>query len=258
MTPSANARQPGTGLVAGVDAGRLGKATIWTMATTGCSESSPVDFSTFWSFSELWDEAVARQLLIVAVDMPLGLPTATEEWRPCETGARELLGEAREKAVFRSPPLCTLGALDHDDADRLAVEAGGTILHGDTYRLLPKCRDAREALQPGAFRLSAWPQVAEVHAEVCFWGLNGRQPTRFGKRQQAGEDERLQLLRPEFSNLATAVTEAANRAGYELDQYDLLDAAAAAWTARRVASRTAEDLGGGEFDEDGFPMSIWI
>ena len=43
-----------------------------------------------------------------------------------------------------------------------------------------------------------------------------------------------------------------------LRRYDMLDAAAAAWTARRIASGDAERLGNDETDEGGFPMSIWI
>lgn len=258
MARSAEVRSSGSGTVGGVDAGRLAGGSIWIMAVSGLSPSASVEFHSYWSFAELWNDATAGRLLAVAVDMPLGLPSATDEWRKCETRARELLGRAREKAVFRSPPLCALSARDHDKADRLAAEAGGRELSGESYRLLPKCRDVRDALTPEAFRLSAWPQVAEVHAETCFWGLNNREPTRFGKREMAGQEERLALLRPQFSNIDTALAEAADRPDSALDRYDLLDAAAAAWTARRIASRTAEDLRGGEYDDDGFPMSIWV
>jgi len=39
---------------------------------------------------------------------------------------------------------------------------------------------------------------------------------------------------------------------------DVLDAAAAAWTARRIASDDAICLGESEFDETGYPMHIGI
>ena len=68
----------------------------------------------------------------------------------------------------------------------------------------------------------------------------------------------MELLRPEFSNIELAVNEAPRRFGDKLQWFDLFDAAAAAWTARRIASELAEDLGDGEVDEDGYPMSIWV
>ena len=94
---------------------------------------------------------------------------------------------------------------------------------------------------------------------MCFWALNEEQPTRFEKRDWSGQQERIELLRPEFSNIEEAVKEAPQRFGPKLQWFDLFDAAAAAWTARRIASGTAQDLGeDGEVDEDGFPMSIWV
>ena len=39
---------------------------------------------------------------------------------------------------------------------------------------------------------------------------------------------------------------------------DRLDAAAAAWTARRLASGAADCLGAGEYDDTGYPMNIWV
>lgn len=249
----------GSGLVGGVDAGRRGKAPAWILAVSDAQPGASAEFRSYPSFGELWDDAKAGGLLVVAVDMPLGLPTATDRWRPCEERARGRLGEKRAEAVFPAPPLCALDAADHAEADRLAVEAGGNELSGDTYRLLEKCRDVRGALDPAAFRSSGRPRVAEVHAEVCFWELNGKKPTRYKKRSERGQTDRLKLLSLHFSGIDTTVEESAGAPPEgALRRYDLLDAAAAAWTARRLASGDAERLGNDERDEGGFPMSIWI
>ena len=59
-------------------------------------------------------------------------------------------------------------------------------------------------------------------------------------------------LSPEFDNLSPSPP---SISGANLD--DLLDAAAAGWTARRMAAGTAMILGQGELDETGYPMAIW-
>ena len=74
------------------------------------------------------------------------------------------------------------------------------------------------------------------------------------KRQQPGIAERLAVLEPEFANIVEAI-EQTPTPGTALD--DLLDAAAASWTARRIAAGTALCLGQAEADETGFPMAIW-
>ena len=72
------------------------------------------------------------------------------------------------------------------------------------------------------------------------------------KRQPEGQAERLTALESEFDNLHEAPP---SLRGATLD--DLIDATAAAWTARRIAAGTATILGQGEVDATGYPMSIW-
>ena len=259
MASARHGRSTRTGSVAGVDAGRIGDELVWILAASKSTQGSPLDFDVCGSFGELWDKATARDFRVLAVDMPMGLPSPTSEWRQSDARARELLGEARRKTVFEPPPLCTIDAQDYDDANRLAVEAGGRTLSRGSYRLLQRCREVRGTIKPEAFASSAQCMVVEVLAEMCFWALNEEQPTRFEKRDWSGQQERIELLRPEFSNIEEAMKGAPQRFGPKLQWFDLFDAAAAAWTARRIASGTAQDLGeDGEVDEDGFPMSIWV
>ena len=98
-----------------------------------------------------------------------------------------------------------------------------------------------------------------MHAEVCFWELSGKKPTRYKKRSERGQADRLRLLSSHFSGIDATVEESAGAPPEGvMRRYDMLDAAVAAWTARRIASDNAERLGNDERDESGFPMSIWI
>jgi predicted RNase H-like nuclease len=73
--------------------------------------------------------------------------------------------------------------------------------------------------------------VREVHPEVSFLFLNGRQPMSHSKKRRAGRDERLGVLREPFGDAVDAAL-AAGLVGCQTD--DVLDAFAAVWTAARV------------------------
>ena len=89
--------------------------------------------------------------------------------------------------------------------------------------------------------------------------MNGKKPTHYKKRSERGQADRLRLLSSHFSGIdATVQASAGAPPESALRRYDMLDAAAAAWTARRIALGGAESLGNDERDEGGFPMSIWI
>lgn len=233
-----------TPLVAGVDAAKGG----WVMATTATTPGSPVAFSVWPSFAGVWAEARSQGLLAVGVDMPIGLPG--QYLRRSDIEARELLGP-RRSSLFWTPPLCALSAADHAEANRLSREGTSRGLSIQAFHLLPKVREVRSALTPENLSAKARPQAAEVHPETSFAMLAG-QPMSASKRQPAGQAERGAALAPEFDNLGTAPL---SLPGTSLD--DLLDAAAAAWTARRMAASTALILGRGELDATGYPMAIW-
>jgi predicted RNase H-like nuclease/predicted nucleic acid-binding protein len=241
---------PDSMLVAGVDGVRGG----WVMAVTGVSAGSPVEFSVWPMLCDLWAAAGSRGLLVVAVDMPVGLPDA--ERRSADIEARRRLG-ARRSSLFWTPPLCVLDATEHAEANRLSWEHTGQGTSAQTFNLMPKVRELRATLDIGDFAPNARPRAAEVHPESSFVRLAG-EPMSVGKRTPAGGHERLAVLSDEFPNIAEAAvsTPPAGPPRPALD--DLLDAAAAAWTARRLAAGRAECLGEGEEDETGYPMHIWI
>ncbi|MDE0216075.1 MAG: DUF429 domain-containing protein, partial [bacterium] len=230
--------------VAGVDAAKAG----WVMAVAGTTPGSPVTFSLWPCFADAWAEARSREFVAIGVDMPIGLPG--QHRRCSDIEARELLGP-RRSSLFWTPPLTVLEAADHAEANRQSKRTTGRGLSIQAFHLLPKVREARAVLTPDDLVAEARPQAAEVHPETSFAVLAGH-PMAMPKRQRAGQAERLAALAPEFDNLDAAPEPPT---GATID--DLLDAAAAAWTARRMAAGTAMILGQGKVDETGYPMAIW-
>ena len=257
--------------VAGVDGATGG----WVMAVTGVQDSSPVEFSVWASFSELWSEARRLGVVAVGIDMPIGLPSGVR--RQADIDARELLGR-RRSSLFWSPAIAALDAADYDQANRACREHLGMGLAKQAYNLLPKIREVRSALQPSDFGSDATPLAAEVHPELSFAVMAGSlsqveaqhrdresmlsaAPLQHPKRFQAGIAERLALLAGCFEGiLASALTPLVGPPHAALD--DVLDAAAAAWTARRVAAAQAAHLGAVDgktnVDSVGYPLAIVV
>ena len=236
-------------LVAGVD-GAKGE---WVMAVTAAERGASVGFSVWRSFGDLWAEACGQRIAVVAVDMPIGLPDI--ERRTADVEARALLGP-RRSSLFWTPPLCVLDADDHAEANGRSRARTDWGLSVQSFNLLPKIREVREALSAESFAPLARPRAAEVHPETSLVLLAGA-PMRASKRTQSGVDERLAALEGIFPNTADVV-QGPIRSSPRASLDDRLDALAAAWTARRIASGEAICLGEGEFDATGYPMHIWV
>ena len=250
-TRSVRAESPAdAGLVAGVDGVRGG----WVMAATGIAGGSPLEFSVWFTLGELWAEATARELLVVAVDMPVGLPGAAR--RTADIEARSLLGP-RRSSLFWTPPLCVLDSGNHAEANRLSREQTGWGVSAQTFALMPKIRELRTTLAPEDFAPTARPRAVEVHPESSFVQLAG-EPMSASKRKPAGRQERLAALGDVIPNITDAAETSRPSGPPRPALDDLLDAAAAAWTARLVVTGQAECLGAGEEDETGYPMHIWV
>ena len=248
MSDSTAPNTSGIEVVAGVDGARGG----WVMAISGAVSGTPVEFSVWISFRDLWVEASRLNIAVVAVDMPIGLPGLAR--RSADAKARELLGP-RRSSLFWTPPMCVLGAHDHAEANRRSRERTGWGLSTQSFNLMPKIREVRDALPAGSLGLSARPRACEVHPETSFAVLAGA-PMRFSKRTLSGLDERLAVLSGVFAHISDALRTPLPGPPRPTPQ-DLLDAAAAAWTARRIASGEANCLGEGEFDATVYPMHIW-
>lgn len=162
---------------------------------------------------------------LVAIDIPIGLPS--EGPRACDLVARRLLGKPRSNSVFPSPIRGVLAAGTYREACALSIQAQGKSMSKQAFEIISKIREVDEIITPDRQR---W--IFEVHPELSFWALNGRRPLEHGKLKRAGRDERLKLLLSHYPDIESHLGELKRT---EVGQDDLLDAAAAAWTAERVA-----------------------
>jgi predicted RNase H-like nuclease len=141
----------------------------------------------------------------------------------------------------------SLEAADHVSAvevnRRLAGEGVSRQAYGLREKLFDVDRWVRTARQRGV----------EVHPELCFTRMAGA-PLPYPKTTWAGVERRRELLAAEGIVVAGDLGPAGALAGVD----DVLDAAAAAWTARRLAAGRAHPLPDPpeEFG-DGLPCAIW-
>lgn len=161
----------------------------------------------------------------VAIDIPIGLPLKGA--RACDMEARKLLGKPRSSSVFPAPVRATLPARTYREACALSVLTHGKSMSKQAFEIIDKIREVDDVMTP---ELQRW--VFEVHPEVSFYALNGRRPLTHSKHDRQGVEERIKLLVPDYPRIQDHLAEL-ERAKVEED--DLLDAAAAAWTAQCVA-----------------------
>jgi predicted RNase H-like nuclease len=98
--------------------------------------------------------------------------------------------------------------------------------------------------------------VFEIHPELCFLGMNNGQPMSSGKRTPEGMTARKELLI--LNGFAAIVTQALSSRIAGVAKDDTLDACAACWTARRIASGVAAPiLAVSPLDSRGLRMEMW-
>ncbi len=189
-------------------------------------------------------------LAVVGLDIPIGLHDDAP--RAADLAARRVLGP-RASSVFATPVRAALEAADHAEAvrvSRAAIGAGVSVqAYGLRHRVLEVDAWVRSARAggPGGRR------VVEVHPEVSFAAMDGGRPLAARKKSWAGAVRRRSLLAAHGVVLPDELGEAGAAA---VD--DVLDAAAVAWTARRVARGEARSLPDPpERTPDGWDAAIW-
>ena len=211
--------------VAGVDACRGGWVSV--VAEGGRFVDSLLT-STFAELLERLGEATA-----LGVDIPIGLPS--DRPRAADLEARVFVGP-RRSSVFPTPPRIALAAATYAEA-RLLVPS----LSAQSFALGKKILEVESHLEERVF---------EVHPEVSFAALAERH-VRCAKWSWNGQLERRRLLA---------------EAGLELPDHlvagqapadDVLDAAAAAWSATRKARGEARTLPADPPTQDGRLVAIW-
>ena len=162
---------------------------------------------------------------VVGIDMPLGLLTAG--WRTADLLARRALGR-RGSCVFAIPPRPVWEQPAYANANQSCRELTGRGMSIQAWGLRGKL------LEADAFRRAAAAALYEVHPELSFAALAGGPPLADSKHTRAGLAIRRALLAQAGIALPPRVPGAA--------EDDLLDAAAVAWSAGRVAAGAAVTL----------------
>jgi predicted RNase H-like nuclease len=174
------------------------------------------------------DFRILADVVVIGIDVPIGFGP-----RRADAAARVFLSGAAS-TVFPTPPR---ELLEHRFQPGLRVSA-------QSHALGPRILHVTELARTDA-------RLYEVHPEVSFRAMNGGLPLRHRKKSAAGAIERLALLRGH---------------GIELDQLeesapapldDVLDAAAAAWSAQRIAAGTACSLPDPPEVVAGAAVAIW-
>jgi len=160
--------------------------------------------------------------IVAGIDMPLGL--LESGWREADRAARGLLGP-RRSSVFAIPPRPVWVQPGYQAASRLCRELTGQGFSIQAWGLRAKL------LEADRYRDSGRHPLYEVHPELAFGAMAGA-PLAHSKHTAAGREARRELL---------------SRAGIALPAdsarlapvTDVMDAAAVAWSARRIAAGRA-------------------
>jgi len=173
---------------------------------------------------------------LVCIDMPIGLSNGDRP-RQCDIAARRLLSGKRASSVFPAPIRPCLSAEDYEKASRTSFEHSGKKLTRQSFALLKKIRQVDDLMTP-----ELQGRVREIHPEVSFWVLNGKQPKRHRLLQEVVAD-----MEGVFAQVPAH--------GYSKD--DALDALTAAWTAgQAVIGKTTTLPEKPEIDGKGLRMEI--
>jgi predicted RNase H-like nuclease len=216
--------------ILGVDGARGGwmAAVVDTQDVTG--------ESVVWLRLATVADALALDVEVVAIDMPIGLPRAGR--RSCDLLAKRALGKAHPR-VFLAPPRDVLAATTYDDAGaRHRAHTDGRGLSVQTWNIVEKIREVDAVADD--------PRLVEVHPELSFARLAGEVLT--SKHGPDGRAVRLRALARRWPGLRDVP--AGN---------DGVDALAAAWSGDRWLRGAAETLPDDPPRDDlGRPMRIVV
>jgi predicted RNase H-like nuclease len=176
--------------IAGVDGCRAG----WIVVLHPIGEPQSARAELCPRFADIL--ALVEQPVIVAIDVPIGLPDQSGPGgRLCDNEARKPLG-ARQSSVFAVPARAAVFEADY------AAACATALRHSDpprkvskqAFNLFPKIREVDALMTP-----ALQTRVVECHPELAFWRLNGRDSIQLPKKMKsqpnpAGLDLRRELL----------------------------------------------------------------
>jgi uracil-DNA glycosylase family 4 len=164
---------------------------------------------------------------VVGVDIPIGLPHG--RLRPADAAARAFVGPERAPSVFSTLPADVLNAPTYSEAAEIAVRLLGKSLSRQSFALASRISKVADLAAQDS-------RIREVHPEVSFREMNGT-PLRYSKHSWSGIAERRALL-ASVGILLPDNLPGSDRAAPD----DVVDAAAAAWSAMRVAEGRSATL----------------
>jgi threonine dehydratase len=237
-------------MIAGADGCKAG----WVVALAPLSDMSRPQVQVVARLADLFER---HPDLLLAVDMPIGLPDRIEgPGRAPEQLVRPLLG-ARQSSVFSIPARAAIYAPDYAQACALAAANSNPPrkVSKQGFFLFPKVREIDEWLRT---QPELGKRVFESHPEVIFRALNGGpldQPKKVkGRIWTDGIELRQRLLGAAGIAPDTLAARAPKGAGAD----DYLDALACLVTARAIALGEAESFPSPpERDAHGLPIAIW-
>ncbi len=234
-----------SGRVLGVDACKAG----WVGIVL--DEHARLEAHVAPTIGELVDTAErGGRLAVVGVDIPIGLPDTGR--RAADVLARAEIGPLWS-SVFLTPVRAALEAPDHATAVRRHRAATGEGVSIQAFSLRVKLFEVERWIRDAARNRGAPLRVVEVHPEVVFARLAGA-PLVVRKSRWAGAERRRALL----AGAGVHVVGELGRAGAVAGVDDALDAAAVAWSARRVAIGQACSMPDPpEVFADGLEAAIW-
>lgn len=190
--------------------------------------------------------SVTHAIDTIGIDMPMSLPTSGR--RSAEEELKAHLGAAG-RSIFYSPTKAALSCSDRARADERNRAAGGGGISAQSWGLAGSIREVRGSLSEHPAQSRWW----ETHPESSFAAMLPGNPLA-SKKSAVGVAQRIALLTPGFGDVLSLITTAAIRSPID----DVLDALAAAWSARRIAHGRAILYGPDGRDVDGFPLGIRI
>jgi predicted RNase H-like nuclease len=187
------------------------------------------------------------ELTVLAIDIPIGLPSeATAYRRQADAEARKRL-LARRSTVFPTPPREVLAEETYAGALARSIELVHKGLSRQAYALRDKILEVDELARSDG-------RVREIHPEISFTEMaQGRVDHWYPKKTWNGLAQRRRCLE-EAGLILPDKLERAGLAGAD----DVVDAAAAAWSAWRIATGQAGSLPDPpEIGDDGERIAIW-
>ena len=185
----------------------------------------------------------ARTVKVIGIDIPIG--HTADGVREADTEARKFVGPKRASSVFATPPKEIRDAASYAEGNALLKELGRPMVSRQAWALLPKMLEAADLAAKDE-------RVYEVHPEVSFCAMNGNEHLPWPKKSWNGLMHRRRLLSDAGIELPDEI-EALGTAAAD----DLVDAAAVAWSARRIARGESTSLPAPPDVYDGRRVAIW-